>query len=129
MEKEFIPYKLALRLKQLGFDEPCFGFWLSNKTMHIGSESSVAMLSAFGNVTYFKAPLYQQAFSWFRDNYGLYASIVPKKSYPDGYVSGIEWVVNICGGNGEEIGPDDIFTYKEAEIVGLKKLIEIVKLK
>ena len=73
------------------------------------------------------APLYQQAFRWFREKYGLYASIVPKKSYPDGYVSGIEWVVNICGGNGDEIGPDDIFTYKEAELECLKRLIEIVK--
>ena len=24
MKKEFIPYKLALELKELGFDEPCF---------------------------------------------------------------------------------------------------------
>ena len=26
MEKEFIPYELALRMKQLHFDEPCFGY-------------------------------------------------------------------------------------------------------
>jgi len=24
MDKEFIPYKQALELKELGFDEPCF---------------------------------------------------------------------------------------------------------
>ena len=24
MEKEFIPYEIALALKELGFDEPCF---------------------------------------------------------------------------------------------------------
>ncbi len=27
MEKEFIPYEQALELKDLGFDEPCFGFY------------------------------------------------------------------------------------------------------
>ena len=24
MNKEFVPYELAVKLKQLGFDEPCF---------------------------------------------------------------------------------------------------------
>jgi hypothetical protein len=28
MEKEFIPYKQALALKELGFDEPCLGWYL-----------------------------------------------------------------------------------------------------
>ena len=27
MEKEFVPYELALRMKALGFDEPCFGYY------------------------------------------------------------------------------------------------------
>ena len=27
MEKEFVPYKLAVKLKSLGFDEECFGFY------------------------------------------------------------------------------------------------------
>ena len=27
MKKEFIPYEQALKLKELGFDEPCFGYW------------------------------------------------------------------------------------------------------
>ena len=31
MEKEFVPYELALRLKALGFDEPCIGYYNSNK--------------------------------------------------------------------------------------------------
>jgi hypothetical protein len=30
MEKEFIPYNLALELKDLGFDEPCFGYYEPN---------------------------------------------------------------------------------------------------
>ena len=30
MEKEFVPYPEAFELKQLGFDEPCFGKFLSS---------------------------------------------------------------------------------------------------
>jgi hypothetical protein len=28
MEKEFIPYEQALALKELGFDEPCFAWFI-----------------------------------------------------------------------------------------------------
>jgi hypothetical protein len=31
MEKEFVPYELALKLKKLGFDEPCFGLYEHGK--------------------------------------------------------------------------------------------------
>jgi hypothetical protein len=27
MENEFVSYEHAIRLKELGFDEPCFGFY------------------------------------------------------------------------------------------------------
>ena len=27
MEKEFVPYELAVKLKELGFDEECFGYY------------------------------------------------------------------------------------------------------
>jgi hypothetical protein len=29
MEKEFVPYGLALRMKVIGFDEPCLGSYYS----------------------------------------------------------------------------------------------------
>jgi hypothetical protein len=29
MGKEFVPYELALKLKEIGFDEPCFGYYTS----------------------------------------------------------------------------------------------------
>jgi hypothetical protein len=31
MEKEFISYEIALKLKELGFDEPCFDFYDNNQ--------------------------------------------------------------------------------------------------
>lgn len=31
IEKEFIPYEQALDLKKLGFDEPCFATYNSDK--------------------------------------------------------------------------------------------------
>ena len=27
MEKQFVPYQIAFELKELGFNEQCFGWW------------------------------------------------------------------------------------------------------
>ena len=31
LDKEFVPHQESLELKELGFDEPCFGFYLETK--------------------------------------------------------------------------------------------------
>ena len=128
MDKEFVKYETALALKELGFDEPCLTYYNYDKRIERSDDW------AYGCTLIDKrdrnqclAPLYQQAFRWFREKYGLYSAIVPKKSWPDNFVSGIEWYVEICGGNGIEIGPDGTYSYKEAESACLDKLIEIIK--
>jgi hypothetical protein len=35
MNREFIPYEQALALKELGFDEPCFGWWFTDEKKQI----------------------------------------------------------------------------------------------
>ena len=127
MEKEFIPYEESLELKELGFDETCFGYWYTEQEKYNKIDIQLATIDFLkGEEDYILAPTFSQAFRWFRKNHGLYSSIVPKKSYPDNYVSGVEWYVTICGGDGVEIGPDGTYTYEEAELACLKKLIEIV---
>ncbi len=32
MEKEFVPYELAVKLQDLGFDESCFGYYLCKRS-------------------------------------------------------------------------------------------------
>jgi len=123
MKEQFLTYEQALALKELGFDEPYyFATYLDSANLIPREEEDGWDLSK-GII----APLYQQAFRWFRKNHGLYSSILPKKSYPDNYVSGVEWYVTICGGDGVEIGPDGTYTYEEAELECLIKLIEIAK--
>ena len=121
MEKEFIPYEQALALKELGFDEPCFGYWnidpyLPNPTFN--------MVRPFDHEWCLPAPLKQQSFSWFREKYGLPSHIATywqhdwnNYSYQYYFVQDkVEW-------NGIE----HYKTYEEAELECLKKLIEIVK--
>ncbi len=112
MTREFIPHEEALALRELGFDEPCFGhyedgvfiFWYDSR-----QESEFLL-----NCT---APLYQQAFRWFREKYGL-----------DSWVYRPDEKLNIWGYNTtlhNNVAP--FKTYEEAELACLKQLIKIVK--
>ena len=106
MEKEFIPYEQALDLKELGFDEPCLNFYfrgealIEMKATHTFKEDSECV----------KAPLYQQAFRWFREKYNL------KEQY--GTFPHHTIITNYLIDGGKE---------EEAELECLKKLIEICK--
>jgi len=122
MEKEFVPYQPSLDLKELGFDEPCFGWYnWTGKDLSLTNNSYVDI-----NPT--PAPLYQQAFRWFREKYKISGEISS-----DYYLEGKdnEWEYNIYQLGKEDdgyVGTIPIFkTPEEAELECLKKLIEIVK--
>jgi hypothetical protein len=117
MEKEFIPYEQALELKELGFDEPCFAWYVSESYGLEYGEVIKSDLIRDGIV----APTYSQAFRWFREKHDLMSVI--------GYSRG--WKYSFLIETIEEhktiIVVDTINTYEEAELECLKKLIEIVK--
>lgn len=130
----FVPYKEALALKELGYnDRELIAYYqeytnnLENiTTYNIEYISNINKGYCNSDLKNIGAPLYEQAFNWFKRTYGLYSCIIPKKSYPDNYVSGIEWYINICGGNGKEIGPDGIYNYNNAKLECLRKLIQLI---
>ena len=110
MEKEFVPYEQALALKELGFDEPCLGYYV---TVEVPNPFLVTTKISDTQGGYFTfAPLYQQAFRWFREKYNLHCNIDP-------------WGYCIFDDNGTE--KTGFETYEQAEIECLKKLISIVK--
>ena len=131
MTKEFIPYEQALALKELGFDEPC----LANYTVipedgidwFTIPEQGITDKTSFGssknyNSKYFEeegtisAPLYQQAFRWFREKYNLDVISRPHIGKSKKYV---------CDPINFRLEAKN--TLEEAELECLKKLIEIVK--
>lgn len=125
MNKEFIPYEQALALKELGFDEPCFGryYYKESYPMLNPNSGETELVFEFGQ--YIKqteitilAPLHQQVFRWFREKYDL-----------GHMINGVgfeSFIMNIGG----IIAVFPMFkTYEEAELACLKKLIEIVKKK
>lgn len=67
--KQFVPQYLAVKLKELGFDETCFAYIKNigndpnNEKIGILSESSKSQLEENG-ILFIKIPLWQQAISF-----------------------------------------------------------------
>jgi hypothetical protein len=113
MEKEFISYNLVLELKKLGFDEKCLSYSTSNTDASGRTWTSVIV-----------APLYQQAFRWFREKYN-FISEINVYSTSDGYSFSFKI---LCKKYTPYIEANNAWLlYEEAELECLKKLIEIAK--
>ena len=112
MEKEFVPYELAVKLKELGFDEPCLCSWnfYTNELNFNGHPST------FSSEDVIQLPTFSQSFKWFREKYSLCIVIKPidDKKLELGY--------NLTK-NGLIMGA--YTTYEKAEIACLDKLIEL----
>lgn len=119
MEKEFVDYKTALALKELGFDEPCLA---KHDLKHIllRVEECKSQENA-QELDYILAPLYQQVFRWFREKYKLHSTItsISQESW--------QWHITKPGESLGKLYNEDFYTYEEAESACLDKLIEIVK--
>jgi hypothetical protein len=116
MEKEFVPYELAVKLKTLGFDEDCFGCYTKEGKL------SYDFSDNRGEGHYFQecsAPTYSQTFRWFREKYGLYDTISKNGYMIEGETnSGFLRITRLT-----------LNSHEEAELACLDKLIEIVEQK
>ena len=117
MQKDFTLYPEAFELKQLGFDEPCFG-WYDSEYQEILNYDHTHNSCGWLNGNHCTAPTYSQAFRWFRDKYSLCIVIKPidDKKLDLGY--------NLLK-NGLIMNAH--LTYEGAELACLRNLIKIVK--
>ena len=137
MDKEFISYEIALKLKELGFDEPCLGFYDGKGDTKVyfnnKRDASGDFIPFVKNerLTWFGVPTYSQAFKWFREKHGLYVSInihadnmwsVVVKSMTSNSTHTSGYVVDLINK-----GYSTFKTYEEAESACLEKLIEIIE--
>ncbi len=116
--KEFVPYELALELKELGFDEPNYFLkWYDSK-------GKIREGLGLGEV---KAPLYQQAFRWFREKKLSDSYIYRYQDRTDGSINFGYSIIHDYGIEEVRFIKENYTSYEEAELACLKKLIEIVK--
>ena len=134
MEKELIPYEKALSLKELGFDEPCYGMYYTKSG--VLRERSYCKNSDFTEphqIVFVSAPTFSQAFRWFREKHNLMFqiyylrngnhSVIIHKTTPE-YMDIVDQL-QLSSGCVDEVV--DCYSYEQAELECLEKLIEIVK--
>lgn len=87
MEEQFVPYEIALQLKELGFNKQCLAHWSKNSlyifyphddfygyTVLVNFIESIPKESQFkqDNITFeCAAPLWQQAFDWLFEHHNI----------------------------------------------------------
>ena len=134
MKKEFVPYEPALKLKELGFDEPCFGNWqdMKEETPWFSKSYADNQNQYYGQLC--SAPTFSQAFRFFREKYDWQHSIDPTADQHSHQLGYNYWIWNYKTGEehytmpkNRPTGDWEYKTYEEAELACLKKLIEIVK--
>ena len=128
MEKEFITYELALRLKALGFDEPCLTCY--DKLEMIASHGkNVFDYKNYNTSGYMVSrPTFSQAFRWFREKHNI-DGLLHKTAEGSYYF----WITE-CeyeNYNHYKYYNQMVYfnTYEEAELACLQKLIEIIESK
>ena len=123
MKKEFVPYELAVKLKELGFDEPCFG-WYDGRYIASINQNYCKNSEEWLNTIHCAAPLFQQAFRWFREKYNAVCEIIRRED--KNHSTFIGWVY-IDNRKIDVVSYWDSKTYEEAELACLTKLIQIVE--
>lgn len=120
MEEKFVPYELALKLKKLGFNEECLGYY-DCTNLHT-PELIILKMSNKDFMFGCSAPLWQQAFDWFIEEKDLYADI-----YRTGNLFSANMEDMLMGNSLCEVCKE--VSYEEARQVCLEKLIELVEFK
>ena len=125
MNKEFIPYEQALEIEKLGYNEnDCILFWYCHVDGHALLLDHPINDHTYMSEKWYKipAPLYQQAFRWFREKHKL-----PNWVYTS---NNKEFWYSILKDGRMIVRDYSAFnSYEEAELACLRKLIELVKYK
>lgn len=123
MENEFVSYEIAVDIKLIGFNEPCFTYYYNitgklrtNIPVDIGDFTTY---ESNDKTTITLAPTFSQAFKWFRSK-GIESTIVP-------IILGThkEYQFVIFAHN--EVLNTGFENYEKAELECLKKMIKIIK--
>ena len=135
MEKEFVPYELALRLKDLEFYCDCFGdyFKFGNQEPFLVTDDDRYRIEEDNeeeDVLRVPAPTFSQAFRWFREKHRMFHEVFidtePTIDDPDKlefkylilHMVGIEHMYT------DKIKGKRFDTYEEAELACLERLID-----
>lgn len=95
----FVTYEIAIKLKELGFNEKCLAYWINENPKNSEGRCLVYYKKPYDDeritsskiLEYCYAPLYQQVIDWLYKEYGLWITIEdythsePTDKLPNGF--------------------------------------------
>lgn len=125
MGKEFIPYELAVKLKELGFDEPSIATINNIQAIHVKGTRRLPSGSMCTEEV--KAPLWQQAFDFLLKKYNLYGVLIPTVTMHWTFktMTVVECIVEVPPY--KKVDGNDYSSVEEARQACLEKLIQLVE--
>ena len=128
MKDLFVPYEIAVQLKEIGFNEPCLKVGNTNehimwKCIEVDADDEAIDVNDILNVEYGEQwtsiPLFSQCFKWFQEKFEL-TSWIYNSNTDEFFFTIVE--------KGRYVKAHNSFpTSKEAEIACLGELIKIIK--
>jgi len=128
MENQFVSFDIALELKELGFDEPCFATFEQHKNNKLTfcSPEIIELLGGYTKSVYNKgnypcvlAPLYQQVLDWFREKHNIHIWIIPNSLNDYSY--------HYFKDGGYTFTKNGFISYKEALNEVIKEALKLIK--
>ena len=137
MKEQFVTYEIALKLKELGFDDPCLAYFSNDKyhDLHHSCENVMEGNFVINNYNELKTPLWQQVIDWFRDekfinieiirfpNINKWGFITTNMNIIPKYLSDEEMIIY----NNLVTSPNRYDTYEDAKVAAILKVINIIE--
>ena len=124
MKDDFAPFELAVKLKEKGFDEPCYGYYHcngGNDSFELCGNGDCDFLNS-KNKHRIAAPTISQVLKWLREEQGYNVNM--RIYSPDGWY----WTIQDRDGNyccSHLTLSDDLFeTYEQAALAGIKYVLD-----
>ena len=116
-EKDFVIYPIAIKMKELGFNEPCLAGYDDTEKLHIRNVDFQSDFKGFC-----LTPTYQHIFRWFRKNFHW--------TYKVNQVTKNNWSYTLENFPNDRNYYGQLYkSFEEAEIACVEKIIEFIKRK
>ena len=131
MKHLFVPYEIALQLKEKGFDELCFGWWCwinGNAAQYydykISNSQLIELNNHFNNCS---APLYQQVIDWLESEKRLLIDIAHHYYFSEKSIN--TWHFEIMTRTGllkSSFGDNDSDSRQEATLKAIEEALKLI---
>jgi len=125
MTDQFVPYEVALKLKEKGFDETCLAFYTNEGVLYSEGWGYKKNNNVYETETL--APLYQQVFKWFREKHMKSSRFnIDTNGWYFTIAQFTESGSSLTDSRLAPLAKQDYKTYEEAELACINKMLELI---